>query len=203
MRYLFSALVGYFVGGINPALFIGRIKKTDLRNHGTGNLGATNVTLSVGKGYGVFVMLFDIMKAFFSAKIAAFFFPAAVYAGLVAGAGAVVGHVYPIYLGFHGGKGLAAFGGMILALDPLLFLLLLLIGLFAVAVTGYAVALTFSAAIAAPILAAWRTGNLIVSLLVASASTLLLWKHRENIDKIRSGAEKSMRDFWKDRKARQ
>lgn len=199
MGYLGSALLGYLIGGINPARIIGRIKKTDLRSGGTGNLGATNVTLLVGKSYGVFVMLFDILKAFLSAKIAAPCFPLP-HAGLVAGCSAVVGHIYPVHLRFRGGKGLAAFGGMILALDPVLFLILLFIGLSAIALTGHAVALTFSAAIAAPLLAAWRAKSLAVFLLVLLTSALLLFKHRENIKKIRSGEEKRMKDFLRERR---
>ena len=201
MRSLGSLVIGYLIGGLNPARIIGKLKRTDLRAEGTGNLGATNVTLSIGKGYGIFVMLFDILKAFFSAKLAALLFPQLALAGPLAACGAVVGHVYPVYLKFRGGKGLASFGGLILAVDPILFPVLLLIGFVAVTLTGHAVALTFSAAIAAPILAGWYTRSMAIFCIVLAASCLLLWKHLENIGKIRRGDEKRIRDYLHDRRA--
>ena len=119
-----SLLIGYLFGGLNPAAMVAAVKKVNLRERGTKNLGATNVTLTVGMRYGVAVMLFDVMKAYISVKLARLLFPKAAAAGLLAGCGAVVGHIYPVYLKFKGGKGLAAFGGMILAMDPVLFLIL-------------------------------------------------------------------------------
>lgn len=196
-----SIVIGYLLGGLNPALVIATLKKANLREMGTGNLGATNVTMSVGKSYGVFVMVLDILKAFFAAKLAAWIFPQLPRAGLLAGCGAVYGHVFPVYLKFRGGKGLAAFGGMILELDPLLFVLLLGIGFLAVFFTGHAVAMTFAAALAAPVFAGFRLHSFAVFCIVLVASLLLLYKHRENLEKIKTGKEQSLRDYFRDKKA--
>ena len=190
-----SVLIGYLLGGLNPAALIAAVKKINLREHGTKNLGATNVTLTVGKRYGIAVMIFDITKAFASVKLAKLIFPSAAVAGLLAGCGAVVGHIYPVYLRFKGGKGLAAFGGMILALDPVLFLILLTIGLVMILITDYSVSMAFSAASLAPFLTGLRFHSIAVFLIVLIASGLIIYKHWENIGKIRAGTEMKTRDF--------
>ena len=129
MKILLCILIGYLIGSLNPAALLSKLKKKDLRKQGTGNLGATNTMIVLGKGYGALVMLFDVAKAFASVKLAQLLFADLAVAGILAGSAAVIGHIYPFYLKFQGGKGLAAFGGMILAVDPLLFIILLVIAL--------------------------------------------------------------------------
>ncbi len=144
-------IFAYLIGTLNPAAFIATIKKKNLRATGTGNLGATNVTLALGKTYGLIVMIFDIAKAYLSVKIAKIFFPQLLFAGLVAGLGSVVGHIFPFYMRFHGGKGLAPFGGMILAYSPQIFIVVLICGIILVLISDYPVALTFSSITMAPL----------------------------------------------------
>lgn len=128
MAYIFSVIIGYLLGCLSPAALISKIKRKNLRKNGTGNLGATNVMLNFGKRFGALVMLFDIFKAFAAYKLAELLFPSAAFVGIAAGFAAVVGHVFPFYMKFKGGKGLAAFAGMVLAYNPWLFLFLLLTG---------------------------------------------------------------------------
>lgn len=95
-----SIALGYFVGSLSPSSLVGRVKKTDVRKSGTGNLGATNTMLVLVWGAGIFVMLFDLMKSFLSGKLACI--------------GAMIGHCFPVFHRFRGGKGLATFGGLVI-----------------------------------------------------------------------------------------
>ena len=117
-------VMGYSFGCINPAAALAVRKKKNLREIGTKNLGATNAAVAFGKKYGVLVMVIDILKSFISVKLARILFPQLYIAGLVAGGSAVMGHIFPVQMKFKGGKGLAAFGGLILAFDPMMFLML-------------------------------------------------------------------------------
>lgn len=183
MDILFCILIGYLLGSINPAAALSKLKKRDLRKEGTGNLGATNTMLVFGKGYGALVLLFDIAKAFAAVKLAQRLFPAYAIAGLLSGGAAVAGHVYPFYLKFKGGKGLAAFGGMILGVDPLLFVVLLVFSLALMFIINYSVAMPMSAAVLFPILYGVRTGGDASILIVTAVSVLIICKFWSNLAK--------------------
>ena len=114
MRFLWtqlSVLLWDILSLAQPSSLVGRVKKTDVRKSGTGNLGATNTMLVLGWGAGIFVMLFDLMKSFLSGKLAQYLFPGLSTAGMLACIGAMIGHCFPVFHRFRGGKGLATFGG--------------------------------------------------------------------------------------------
>lgn len=202
MEYAISIIIGYLLGSISPAALIAKIKKTNLRKTGTKNLGATNTTLVLGKKFGAIVMIFDIAKGAVSVIIAKLLFrEIAMLAGLLAGSAAVVGHMFPFYLKFRGGKGLAAYGGMILAFDPLTFLLLLIIGLICAFVLNYGIALTASAAVLFPFVTAARniSSPYVVPLtaIAALTSAVLLVRHWGNIYRAFTKKEMTTRQFLK------
>jgi len=202
MEYAISIIIGYLLGSISPAALISKIKKINLRKTGTKNLGATNTTLVLGKKFGAIVMIFDIAKGAASVLIAKLLFrEIAMLAGLLAGSAAVVGHMFPFYLKFRGGKGLAAYGGMILALDPLTFLLLLIIGLICAFVLNYGIALTASAAVLFPFVTAFRniSSPYVVPLtaIAALTSAVLLARHWGNIYRAFTKKEMTTRQFLK------
>ena len=202
MEYAISIIIGYLLGSISPAALISKIKKINLRKTGTKNLGATNTTLVLGKKSGAIVMIFDIAKGAASVLIAKLLFrEIAMLAGLLAGSAAVVGHMFPFYLKFRGGKGLAAYGGMILALDPLTFLLLLIIGLICAFVLNYGIALTASAAVLFPFVTAFRniSSPYVVPLtaIAALTSAVLLARHWGNIYRAFTKKEMTTRQFLK------
>lgn len=114
MDAVLSIALGYFAGSLSPSSLAGRLKKTDVRKSGTGNLGATNTMLVLGWGAGIFVMLFDPMKSFLPGKLAQYLFPGLSTAGMLACIGAMIGHCFPVFHRFRGGKGLAAFGGLVI-----------------------------------------------------------------------------------------
>lgn len=194
-KYSISVILGYLLGSINPAAIISKIKKTDIRKDGTGNLGATNVGLHFGKAAGAFVMLFDMLKAVIAVKIAEAIFPQLRLARLVAGCSAVLGHMFPFYLKFKGGKGLASFGGMVLAINPIVFLILLTLGLILMFVFNYGVALMTCAAILFPFLGAAAERSVGFFIIAAAMSAILLWRFRENFTRIRNGEELKVREL--------
>lgn len=112
MEAVLSIGLGYLFGSLSPSALVGRLNKTDVRKAGTGNLGATNTMLVLGWRAGIFVMVFDLMKSFLSGKLAQLLFPELGVAGMLACIGSMVGHCFPVFHHFRGGKGLATFGGL-------------------------------------------------------------------------------------------
>lgn len=200
MEYAISIIIGYLLGSISPAALFSKIKKINLRKTGTKNLGATNTTLVLGKKFGAIVMAFDIAKGAMSVIIAKLLFrEIAMLAGLLAGSAAVLGHMFPFYLKFRGGKGLAAYGGMILAFDPLIFLLLLIIGLACAFAFNYGIALTASAALLFPFATAIKNMNsphlVLLTALAALISAVLIARHWGNIYRAFTHKEMTTKQF--------
>ncbi|MDE7361785.1 MAG: glycerol-3-phosphate acyltransferase [Oscillospiraceae bacterium] len=198
MEILLCILTGYLLGCLSPAAMFSKLKKKDLRTEGTGNLGATNVTMVLGRKYGAFVLFFDIAKAFIAVKLAQALFPAFIAAGLLAGAAAVAGHIYPFYLKFKGGKGLAAFGGYILGIDPLLFVFLFVFALALMFVINYSAAMPISAAVLFPILYGVRTGCDASVLIVTAVGCLIICKFWSNLVKAIHGEDITVREYVRD-----
>lgn len=197
MKIVICLLLGYLLGSLNPAALLAKLKKVNLRESGTKNLGASNTLLVMGKGYGAIVMVLDILKAFLSAKIANILLPELAIAGLVAGLGAVIGHVFPFYMHFQGGKGLASFGGMVMAFDPLMFLTLLILGLILMLVVNYSFVMPMTAAALFPIFVALKTKSISATLIAGIASVFVIVKHWSNIGKAKRGEETKIRDVVK------
>lgn len=202
MEYIIPAILGYLLGSVSPSALLGKIKKVNLRKSGTGNLGATNTALLMGKKLGFAVMFFDIFKGALAVIITKLiFFETAALSSLIAGAFATIGHMYPFYLKFKGGKGLATYGGMILAYDPLLFLILFAIGVICMLVFNYCVALTVSASTLFPFAVAIRrlgSEDFWYTVILASLiSALVIFRHRKNIFRAIKKEEPSTRFFLK------
>lgn len=112
-----AAVGGFLIGSINFALLIARLRGVDLRSTGSGNPGATNAGRAMGRKTGILVALLDIAKGYVPALVAALLWGDVF--GIIAGAAAVLGHVFSPFAGFRGGKGVATAGGVVLALRPL------------------------------------------------------------------------------------
>lgn len=195
MELIGSILLGYLLGCLNPATLVAKKKQKNIREIGTGNPGATNVLLNFGKAYGALVMLFDIAKSCVAFFLAQALFPTLPLAGYVAGCAAVVGHIFPFYLGFKGGKGLAPFGGFVLASEPFLFLFLLVTGVILMLVVNYSVALPYYAGIVYPVAMGILKRNMPIFFLCATASALILGKHAGNIKKAYYGTDNKVREY--------
>ncbi len=195
MYYVCCAGIGYAFGCISPSYILSKIKKVDIRKSGTKNLGASNTFMHFGRFWGMFVMLFDILKAYFAVKLSQFIFQELALSGLVAGTAAVMGHNYPFYLKFKGGKGLASFGGFILAISPLMFLCLL-IGCIAIAfILNYGCMLALSAAALFPVIVGISYGSIWAFLITAVCGINVFFKHTQNLKRIKNGEETKFRMF--------
>lgn len=197
LRVLFCLLNGYLLGSLSPAALLARVKDVNLRTEGTGNLGATNTTLVLGKQYGMLVMVFDVGKAYLACKVASFLLPEWEMAILLAGAAAVVGHAFPFYMKFRGGKGVAAFGGMILAFDPWFFLILLINAVILMLIVNYGVVGPMSASALFPVMVGVRSRSILEALVCAVTGLLIMLKHWNVFERMRDGSETKVRDFLK------
>lgn len=121
MSYILAALLGYALGCLSPAYLLARRKGFDIRSTGSQNAGASNAFITMGAKSGVAVGLCDMAKSCAAALLAAQLFPSLPGAAAVAGTAAVLGHIFPFYLKFRGGKGFAPFLGLTLALDWQIF----------------------------------------------------------------------------------
>ncbi len=195
MQYLYSAAIGYFLGSISPSYILARLRGVDIRQSGTKNLGASNTFLHFGRFWGFFVTLFDILKAYLSVLICRRLFPSLQLAALIGGSAAVLGHIYPAYLGFRGGRGLASFIGFTLSLNPYIFFILLAVGLCGALFLNYGCMLSIFAATLFPVLAAFSFGSLAAFLVCTLCSIAVIHKHMENLRRIRSGEETRLTDF--------
>ena len=197
MKALSCLIMSYLFGSVNPALIISKIKNKNIRESGTGNLGATNTMLNFGKGLGTLVMVFDIFKAVIAVKVARALCPTVRLIGLLAGTFAVLGHMFPFYLKFKGGKGLASFGGLVLALDPYIFLSLLLLGLALMFIVNYSYVMPFSAGALFPVMYAVKTGSTAAFMIAAFIGGLIIYRHYENRGKAKRGEDIQIREFLK------
>ena len=183
---LLACGLGYLLGSIPFGLVLTLLAgKGDVRKIGSGNIGATNVLRTGSKLLAALTLILDCLKATAAVLVAERLFGPETSAA--AGAGALIGHMYPVWLGFRGGKGVATFLGVLIALLPIAaavyaaawLLLLLTIRISSVAGIG--------AAVSAPIVAAVRHSTLLPMLL--GFAVLVLWKHRENILRLKDGTE--------------
>lgn len=189
MQTVLSLVIGYLVGCINPARIVGKKKHVNLKETGTGNLGATNTALVLGRKAGYFVLFFDMFKSFFSYKLAKLLFPQLAAAGVIACIGVILGHAFPVFYGFQGGKSLAAFGGLVLAHDPLQFVILLTLGIIMSFVMNYGVYLAVTATTLFPFISWVRSGSLMTFLSTATASGIVLALHFGNLRRAITGED--------------
>ncbi len=194
-----AVFLAYLLGSVPGGLVLGRIVGVNLRSFGSGNAGATNALRARGPIFGVAVFAFDAAKGI----VAVLLLPrlAAVGPGWlpVACAGAViVGHVFPLWFGFRGGKGFATALGTVLALAPLA--LAPVAGVWAVALllTGYVSVATLSAAVTFPVFAAcmWDTGRPALLWFAIGLAVFLFFTHRVNLRRLYLGEEHRFRRIW-------
>lgn len=197
MKIALCIFIGYLVGSVNPAAIISKVRHKDLRTSGTGNLGATNALLIFGKATGALVMLLDIIKSFLVFKLTEIMAPEIPWLAMAAGFAAVVGHCFPFYMGFKGGKGLAAFAGIVLAYKPLLFLFLLITGVGLMIIVNYSFILPFYATAFFSIFVAVTDESVGCMLFATAVSVLIIIKHFGNFLKALRGEDNRIREYIK------
>lgn len=188
---------GYFTGCINPAFIIGRIKGYDVRSSGSKNAGASNTVIMAGKLAGVLVALLDIFKAALSWRLCQALFPQFALAGILGGVACILGHMFPVFLHFCGGKGLACIGGVVLAYDPATFLIMLAITCVIGFATNYIAIATVSIAAIWPVYYGATTGFWAGAAVLAVPFVPILLRHMTNFRRIRAGEELRLNFLWK------
>lgn len=186
MDWLLALLGGYLLGSIPFGLLLAKAAgKGDIRNIGSGNIGATNVLRTGSKGLAAVVLLLDAAKGFAAVYLAWRWLPEV--AGFAA-LGAVLGHCFPVWLKFKGGKGVATTFGVTLGLAPILGLVYAVVWLGMLAGTRISSLGGISAAVAAPIAAA-ILGRMEFVPVLAAIALIVVRLHRENIARLRAGTE--------------
>jgi glycerol-3-phosphate acyltransferase PlsY len=195
MNILFP-IASYLIGAIPFGLIVGRLAGIDVRLSGSGNIGATNVARLLGKKFGVVTLVLDCLKGFLPIYLASRLLPESPQREIVlllCGILAVVGHMFPLYLGFKGGKGVATGLGVFLFLSPAAIGISLLVFVAAVGLSGFVSAGSLLASGLFP-LWLWLLGQPAASIATGAIIALLIWiKHQENIARLIRGQEKS----WK------
>jgi glycerol-3-phosphate acyltransferase PlsY len=199
-------LIAYLLGTLLGSLLLGRLRGVDIRSMGSGNAGATNAMRTQGKLFGFLVLLIDIAKG----MVAVWWLPSAVLPGLGIDAGVsrewltvacgfavIVGHVYPVWFDFRGGKGAATVVGVVAALELRLLLPLLLSWIIVLLLSGYVgLATMVSTLVLAAAVMVLEPDNIPLCTFCAAIAAFVIFTHRSNIARMRAGKENRVRRLW-------
>ena len=188
---LFAFALGYLLGSIPFGLILARLGgKGDIRQIGSGNIGATNVLRTGSKPLAAATLVLDCLKGTTAVLIARELFgdPFNDLAARYAAAGAIIGHLYPVWLKFKGGKGVATLLGVLIALLPIVAAVYAAVWLLLLLTVRISSVAGIAAAISAPAMAAILNQDMLFPMLLGFA-LLILWKHRENILRLKKGTE--------------
>jgi acyl phosphate:glycerol-3-phosphate acyltransferase len=200
MIWLAIVILCYLIGSFPSGYLVGKSQGIDIRQHGSGNIGATNVLRVMGKKWGYLVFLCDSLKGFLAVTIGVLLAAGAgaetTLAGVVAGICCIIGHNYTVWLGFKGGKGIATSIGVLLAIVPILIVVIVLLvwlGVFfiwkyvSLASICAALSLPVAVLILFPLVAHGNYWVLVIFSIIVAA--LAVWRHRSNIDRLLHGKE--------------
>ncbi|MEA5151567.1 MAG: glycerol-3-phosphate acyltransferase [Oscillospiraceae bacterium] len=196
IQILLCLALGYLLGCVSPSYIFGRVRGYDVRSSGSKNAGASNTVLMAGKFAGLAVALLDMAKAAAAWLLCAALCPELDIAPALGGAACVIGHMYPVFLRFHGGKGLACLGGVILAYDPKTFLLMLLVALLIGLASNYVCIVTVSMSLIFPAYYGYVTALWLGAAILAVPAAPIFIKHIENFRRIKTGQELRLSFLW-------
>ena len=161
MKYIIVIVVAYLIGSSSMSYYLGKLNGVELKKMGSKNLGASNTMALLGWKAGIIVGLHDILKAIVAVMLLKYIFPDLQYVKEVAGVSCIIGHIFPFYLNFKGGKGFASYIGMTIALDCKFAIAIVIIIVLVTIITDYIVSGTFSTIILVPVYTAVIHHNLI------------------------------------------
>jgi glycerol-3-phosphate acyltransferase PlsY len=208
MEFSLKVLLAYLLGSVVGSLVVGRLRGgVDIRTQGSGNAGATNAVRTQGWRFAVWVIVIDVAKGWIAAallpRLAVPALPPAPPAALLwlpaaCAFAAIVGHVFPVWHGFRGGKGVATLVGAYAGIDLFLLLPLFAGWLVVVMVSGYVGLASIVASLAMPIYLLIRDGVTLTPTLgfALACAALVLWTHRGNMKRMRAGSEPRARKLW-------
>ncbi|AKP47194.1 MULTISPECIES: glycerol-3-phosphate 1-O-acyltransferase PlsY [Bacillus] len=187
MEYVVFILIAYLLGSIPSGLIVGKIfYGVDIREHGSGNLGATNAFRTLGIKAGSVVIIADILKGTLATLLPIWF--GADLHPLIAGMAAAVGHSFPVFAGFRGGKAVATSGGVLLAYEPVLFLLLVVAFLISLYISKYVSLSSIIVSIIAVIYTFFK-GDIPLIIVVLFLASFVIFRHRANVKRILNKTE--------------
>src|SRR5690625_3675813 len=188
MNYVLFAILAYLLGSIPSALIVGKVGfKLDIRDHGSGNLGATNTFRVLGIKAGAIVTLADILKGTIATVIPLLVLDSDVSA-LIIGLFAVIGHTYPLFAKFSGGKAVATSSGIILGVSPLLFIIMIASFLITLYISKY-VSLSSMITGIISIVVTIIMKSIVLLVMVSLLTIFVFYRHKENIRRIKNKTE--------------
>jgi glycerol-3-phosphate acyltransferase PlsY len=198
MQNLIVAVVAYLIGSVSFAVIVSSVMGlADPRSYGSKNPGATNVLRSGNKTAAILTLIGDAFKGWFAVWLVSHF---GAHYGLddtaiaLAAIAVFLGHLYPVFFRFKGGKGVATAAGVLLAINPVLGIATLLTWLIVAFFTRYSSLAALAAAVFAPLFDGFLFGANIIALAIVVMSSLLVWRHRGNIAKLMAGQESRIGD---------
>jgi glycerol-3-phosphate acyltransferase PlsY len=195
LGFIVLFVLAYVVGSIPFGVVVGKVfYGVDVREHGSGNVGTTNVFRVLGKKAGAVVMVCDILKGYVPAAIAAALFTP--WAAIFIAAAPVVGHMYSVFLKGRGGKGIATGAGVVLALVPLAFVIIFTTWIVLILVTRYVSVASLAAALLVPILTIFLNEPLPYEIAGVLVAILVWYAHRGNIRRLLAGEENRVTLPW-------
>src|SRR5271156_854214 len=198
LNLLIAVVLAYLIGSISFAVVVSKaMRLDDPRTYGSGNPGATNVLRSGNKTAAVLTLIGDALKGWLAVWLVSHF---GAHYGLddtaiaLAAIAVFLGHLYPVFFRFKGGKGVATAAGVLLAINPVLGIATLLTWLIVAFFTRYSSLAALAAALFAPLFDGFLFGANIIALAIVVMSSLLVWRHRGNIAKLMAGQESRIGD---------
>lgn len=196
MEILGCLLIGYFIGAFSPSYIFGALSGFDIRKRGSGNAGASNVIIVLGKAAGAVCALIDIAKACLAVWITGKLFSDFSYAFPITGASCILGHIFPFYMRFRGGKGLACLGGVVLMTDVRLFLVMISIEFVIVLIVNYLCVVPMSASVAYAAIYGVMNQDVVAACIFMVAAIIICFKHIGNLKRIKNGTEVHFSYLW-------
>lgn len=181
-------IIGYLIGSIPFGVIIGKIKGIDIRKVGSGNIGATNIYRNLGTLPAITVFILDLLKGSAAVWVAQAFIQSPLIA-VVSGIAAVIGHMYPVYIGFKGGKGSATGLGVLLGIAPDLFVIAMIYVAAAIAVTRYVSVTSITGVLLLVVLMFAFNKPIEYSIATIIVAVLIIIRHIPNIKRLMSGTE--------------
>lgn len=206
IELIVKGVLAYLLGSVVGSLLIGAFRGVDIRTMGSGNAGATNMLRTQGKVVALAVLLIDLAKGWVATfALAAWYLPGVpvdavlhAWCATVCGLAVIVGHVYPVWYGFRGGKGVATFLGAVLGVSPMLVLAAVLAWLIVAIVVGYVglASMVAACAVASGFAGGRLSPHLPLACFGVLAALLLIYTHRGNIARMRAGKEPRAMRLW-------
>jgi glycerol-3-phosphate acyltransferase PlsY len=189
LKIILPIIIGYLIGAIPFGFIAGKLKGFDLRKVGSGNIGATNIYRTLGTLPAILVFILDLLKGALAVYAARMIIPDSPAVIVISGIAAVIGHMYPVYIGFKGGKGSATSLGVLLGIAPDLFAVAMIYTAVAIAVTRYVSVTSITGVILLSVLMFAFHKPVEYSIATVIVAVLVTYKHIPNIKRLLSGTE--------------